>query len=256
MEKYLVFRLYGPMAAWGEIAVGEVRRSASYPSRSAILGLVSAALGIRRDETGKLTALFNGYDVAVKVLSSGTFFTEFHTVSVPTGKMKAHICTRKDEIAEFNFQNKYMPSTTKPNPILSYRQYRCDSLSIVAIRSRKVVPYSLEVLKKHLNHPQFVLFLGRKSCPLALPLKPQIIEAEGFRGALDGAVFPPLVTDFSGEDVTDRFIELTGYHYYWEGEAGDMTPQMTRERYDEPLNRQRWQFASRKEYSMIAGEES
>ena len=31
---YLVFRLYGPMASWGEIAVGENRHSARYPGKS------------------------------------------------------------------------------------------------------------------------------------------------------------------------------------------------------------------------------
>ncbi len=43
-------QLYGPLAAWGEQAVGGVRRSATHPSKSAILGLCAAAQGIRRDE--------------------------------------------------------------------------------------------------------------------------------------------------------------------------------------------------------------
>jgi CRISPR system Cascade subunit CasD len=34
----LVFRLYGPMASWGEIAVGESRHTANYPGKSAIIG--------------------------------------------------------------------------------------------------------------------------------------------------------------------------------------------------------------------------
>ena len=46
----LVFRLYGPMASWGEIAVGENRHTANYPSKSALLGLLGAALGIERDD--------------------------------------------------------------------------------------------------------------------------------------------------------------------------------------------------------------
>jgi CRISPR-associated Cas5-like protein len=36
---YLLFRLYGPMASWGEIAVGEIRHTASYPGKSAIIVL-------------------------------------------------------------------------------------------------------------------------------------------------------------------------------------------------------------------------
>ena len=41
---YLLFRLYGPMASWGEIAVGETRHSAAYPGKSAIIGLLAAAM--------------------------------------------------------------------------------------------------------------------------------------------------------------------------------------------------------------------
>ncbi len=247
MEKFLVFRLYGPLAAWGEIAVGEVRRSSSYPSRSAILGLVSAALGIRRDETDKLTALFLGYDVSVKVFSPGTLLKDYHTVQVPDSTGKYHYMTRRDEI---------VVGKDRLGTILTSREYRCDALSIVALRSRKVAPYSLEKLQQKLNYPEFVIYLGRKSCPPAVPLKPQIIESAGFRGALDGASFPPLVTNYSDEDITGRYIEFVNPRYLWEGEAGDMQPQMTTERFDEPLNRRRWQFSPRKEHSMTAGGES
>ena len=48
--EYLLFRLYGPLASWGEIAVGESRHTAAYPGKAALIGLLAAALGIRRDE--------------------------------------------------------------------------------------------------------------------------------------------------------------------------------------------------------------
>nr|WP_284509571.1 CRISPR-associated protein Cas5 [Salinivibrio costicola] len=48
MRDYLVFRLYGPLASWGEPAVGGDRPTSAYPSRSAVLGLLGAALGIKR----------------------------------------------------------------------------------------------------------------------------------------------------------------------------------------------------------------
>ena len=50
MKEYLVFQLYAPLASWGEEASGEIRHSATVPTRSALLGLLAAALGIRRDE--------------------------------------------------------------------------------------------------------------------------------------------------------------------------------------------------------------
>ena len=50
MPDLVVFRLYGPMAAWGDIAVGEERPSFSYPTKSGVFGLLAAALGIGREE--------------------------------------------------------------------------------------------------------------------------------------------------------------------------------------------------------------
>jgi CRISPR system Cascade subunit CasD len=57
MSQYLVFQLHGPMASWGVDAPGEVRHSHELPSRSALLGLLAAALGIRREEEQRLKRL-------------------------------------------------------------------------------------------------------------------------------------------------------------------------------------------------------
>src|SRR6266699_2816470 len=81
-QEYLVFRLYGPMCSWGDIAVGEVRPSTMHPSKSAILGLVAAALGLKRpdtvrDENERTTlevahsTLAHGYGFAVRVDAPG-----------------------------------------------------------------------------------------------------------------------------------------------------------------------------------------
>jgi CRISPR system Cascade subunit CasD len=253
MQEFLVFRLYGPMISWGDIAVGEVRRSTLHPSRSAVLGLVSAAIGIKREEFKKLRVLFDGYDMAVKVISVGTSFVDFHTVSVPSGKMPGYIATRRDEIAFFCEQSRSHAKTSRPNPVLSYREYRCDALSIIALRPRITAPYSLHEIQAKLIRPEYVLYLGRKSCPLSLPLKPQILTTEGFKAALDNAQFPPIVSTHDGSDISNRYIAEIPVRYYWENEAGDMTPQQTHERYDEPISRTRWQFAPRKEYLMTEG---
>jgi CRISPR system Cascade subunit CasD len=239
MDNFLVFRLYGPLAAWGKVAVGEVRPSYFYPSRSAILGLISAALGIKRDETDKLSRLFDSYDIAVKVLSPGSLLTDYHTVQVPDSIGKVIYSTRFDEL---------VLGSDRVNTILTTREYRCDAVAIVALRVRTNPSHTLKELMEHLEKPKFVLYLGRKSCPSAVPLKPQIIPASGFKEALDNADFPPLVVSYSGEDATGRFIPMPPPRYYWEGDAGDMKPQETHERYDQPVNRERWQFSSRQEH--------
>jgi CRISPR system Cascade subunit CasD len=237
-QKYLVFRLYGPMAAWGEIAIGEMRRSASFPGKAAILGMIAAALGIKRDEQDRLDKLTEGYLVAVKVLNSGFLLKDYHTVQVPDSVGKFSYATRRDEIVIGGCRTDNRLST-----ILSSREYRCDSLAITAICSKPEAPYSLPELQNALRKPQFVLYLGRKSCPVSVPLQPQIVEADGFHSALS-AKFPPLVETKDGKhDLTGWFIPDTVDRYYWEGESGDMQPQQTIERFDRSLNRRRWQFA-------------
>ena len=243
MKDFLVFRLYGAMASWGEIAVGEVRRSASYPGRSAILGLISAALGIRRNETERLFSLFSGYDVAVKVLSPGTLLKDYHTVQVPDSIGKMVYATRRDEL---------VIGKGRLGTILTTREYRCDALSIISIRCRENAPYTLAELQSALLHPKYTLYLGRKSCPISTPLKPQIVSASGFRESLDKACFPPIAVSYNGKDITQKYIKSSMLQYYWEGDGGDMQPHQSHERYDEPLNRLRWQFVPRIEHSMSA----
>jgi CRISPR system Cascade subunit CasD len=231
------------MASWGEIAVGEVRRSASYPSRSAILGIISAAFGIKREETDRLGRLFAGYDIAVKVMTPGTLLKDYHTVQVPDSVGKMPYATRRDEIVY---------GKERLGTILTTREYRCDSINIVSVRHRKNPPYTLQEIQEKLIKPQFILYVGRKSCPLSLPLKPKIIRAAGFRESLDKVVFPPIVVSRKEEDITQWHIQTSPSRYYWEGDAGDMEPHQSHERYDEPLNRSRWQFAPRLEHFMTA----
>ena len=247
MIDYLVFRLYGPMASWGKIAVGEVRPSADHPSRSALLGLVAAALGIARDDTGGLTRLHTGYDVAIKTSNRGALLRDYHTVQVPDQGNKLRYATRRDEL---------VTGRSRLGTILTTREYYCDAVYVVAFREREHASYCLSEIRQALETPVFVLYLGRKSCPVTVPLKPQILPAFGFREALDTAEFPPLAVSCEGKDVTPRSIPTSTTQYYWEGDAGDMEPHMTHERYDEPVDRGRWQFTSRREHSLsVQGEE-
>jgi len=80
----LVFQLQAPLSSWGEVAVGEYRPSAEYPSQSALQGLLGAALGITRDDNAVQAALRTGYRLAVGVLSQGRLLRDYHTAQVPS----------------------------------------------------------------------------------------------------------------------------------------------------------------------------
>ncbi len=230
---FLLFQLYGAMASWGDIAVGEVRPTHSHPGKSAIIGMISAALGIKRDEEDKHIELNRSYGLAVRVDASGTILRDYHTTQVPPSKRKVTYYTRKDEL-----------SAEVANTILSTRDYYCDALNTICLWTSGEAPYSLNEIALALANPEFTLYLGRKSCPASLPVNATVVSAEDIKSAFDKA--PPLDTEFLAPIPKNKTV-----FYYWEdidtGSAG-MEPEHTNTRRDVILSRIRWQFDNRQEH--------
>lgn len=244
MREYLVFRLYGQLASWGDIAVGESRHSFAYPTKSAIIGLIAAALGIRREEDDKHQKLMNAYGFGVKVLAMGTLLQDYHTTQVPPEQRKKRYYTRREELSVEKQDLK---------TILSSREYRCDALSIVALWELKnddAPLYSLEQIVKALEKPYFTLYLGRKSCPLSLPVQAQVIRTESLKSALDVEILPR----FKNQNWLSL---LKTPHYCWDENIEDagMNRSHRIRRHDVCLSRKRWQFEAREENVRI-GEEA
>ena len=249
---YLLFRLYGPMASWGEIAVGETRHTASYPGKSAIIGLIAASLGIKRNDVEKQLQMQQGYAVAVEVHSQGTLLRDYHTTQVPDSVGNFNYRTRRDEL---------VLGKARLGTILSSREYRSDALALVAVRALPDAPHDLQTIKKHLEEPGFHLYLGRKSCPLAAPMNPQISEdKQNYYEAFKAYEHKPMMpTDKTCEGTLSNrdaywLRQADDRHYYWEGEASDFSDTLdlsrmqTRIRHDQPLSRKRWQFSPRQEH--------
>lgn len=237
---YLVFQLQAPLSAWGETAVGEFRPTANYPSESALLGLLAAALGIRREEEDSHAALRKGYGFAIGVLSSGRLLRDYHTAQVPGRvalKNRPHH-TRRDE---FNLPKNDL------NTILSTRDYRQDAASLVAIQMRDGAPYPLSDIAQALVKPRFTLYLGRKACPPALPLNPQIIPADNAQTALYD--YRQKLADLGGETVPafERIV-------WGEGIESGMFHDLEVVRKDRLLSREHWQFGDRIEYIALASQ--
>jgi CRISPR system Cascade subunit CasD len=242
MREYLLFRLYGPMASWGDIAVGEYRPSHDHPSKSAIIGLLCAAVGIERDQEGELEKMANHYAVATKTVKPGILLRDYHTIQTGRFKDYTRVDTRKQEFERME----------KINTILSSRDYYCDTAHIVCIWiSQRDAPFSLSILREKLLKPGFVLYLGRKSCPLSAPLEPQLTKrsnsvSEAFEEAYFHFNFP-------------KEFELTkASAVYWEGENNEGFDNLKIQsviRRDSPLSRRRWQFDERIEHHAIIGKE-
>lgn len=166
MRQFLGFRLEAPLAAMGELTVGERRYGGDRPAKSAIVGLLAAALGILRSEDERLCALAEGYGLAVRMDRLGTFLEDYHTVQTSPAGRGRRPSTRREQLAAGGLET-----------LVSCREYRCDVCATVMLWARQGAPETLAGLKAALHRPRFVLWFGRKSCPLSRPLAPHILEA-------------------------------------------------------------------------------
>ncbi len=228
MAEYLIFRLYGPLAAWGDIAVGEYRPSFAHPSKSAISGLLAAALGIRRDEEERQKCLAESCSLAVRVDAMGILLRDYHTTQVPSARRGVVHYTRRSELAVDDL-----------NTILSSRDYRCDAAYTVALSVTGGATYTVQELAAALQKPAFTLYLGRKSCPLALPLQPSVVNAATLREAFESVAF--------GEEFSDMIAKGPAAVFWEDGEESGFERQQVITRRDIPGSRKRWQFGERRE---------
>lgn len=67
MPNYLILRLDGPMQAWGTHTFEDYRPCNSFPTRSGLLGLLGACLGIDRRDTSALNRLADSVEFTVRV---------------------------------------------------------------------------------------------------------------------------------------------------------------------------------------------
>lgn len=134
----LLLRLAAPLQAWGADSKFETRRTGREPTKSGVLGLLAAALGIRRDEPEKLQRL-NALRFGVRVDQEGQLLVDFHTAWKEGDK----------------------------NPYITYRHYLSDAIFLVGLESDDGA--LLQSLQAALQNPVFPPFLGRRACPPTPP---------------------------------------------------------------------------------------
>ncbi|NOZ94403.1 MAG: type I-E CRISPR-associated protein Cas5/CasD [Acidobacteria bacterium] len=249
MARFLLFQLAGPLASWGEIAIGEDRHSALHPSRSAVLGILASALGIRRAEEDRQRELAAGYRVAVVTCDPGELLRDYHTTQVPSSTETKgwQLRTRRDELAVIRWSRQTKGKGGEA--ILSSRDYRCDGRWVVGIQEATGdAPFPLDALREALLAPRLCLFLGRKSCPPSLPLEPRVVEAPDLLRALEGLRFESLKLS-RRPNPKRRSGDRSRRSLHWEaGMDVGIPPQDSAERWDDPVSRARWQFRPRLEH--------
>ena len=221
----------------------------SRPARSAIFGLIAGCLGIDRADEPAHQNLQEGYGFAIRTDMLGDPLRDYHTTqTLPEAakKRKAKqgidVCTRADEI---NYGKNDLTT------ILSLREYRTDGLWTVVIWKGKDAPCSLESLKDALEKPAYTPYMGRKSCPLAMPMTPLILPADDILVALDeydGHIDSKyqslhIKCSFGSEKHIPR-IAADVEALKWSEDSRIHNPSIIRSR-EQAVSRGRWLFAER-----------
>ena len=248
---FLVFQLQAPLSSWGTTAVGEYRGSYEYPSESALIGLLAAALGVRREDEPAHAALRDGYDFVIGIQAFGKLLRDYHTAQVPgraalKGRPRV---TRRDELS--------LPKD-ELNTILSTRDYRQGASSLIAVHAREAAPHDLEKLAAALREPRFVLYLGRKSCPPAAPMWPQVIVSDDLNTAFE--VYRARLEagrarcETDSRDAPLEPIASVVQLAWGDGLEIGVTADFSTLRRDRIIRRRGWQFSDRVEHVKILSE--
>jgi CRISPR system Cascade subunit CasD len=179
--KHLIFQIAAPIMSWGNEQARSERTSDGHPRKSAVLGMVGAALGKPREDPWHAETQ-DALGFAALVLQPGTRMTDYHTVLTPQGPKRYE--TRAAEISASDYT------------VQTFREYLCDAYFLVGFWQ---LPggrgAELEAMAKALEEPVWEVYAGRKSCPLSLPAAPLLIDVpsleEAFRGYKD-RIFAPL----------------------------------------------------------------
>ncbi|NLD52372.1 MAG: type I-E CRISPR-associated protein Cas5/CasD [Clostridiales bacterium] len=125
----LLIRLAGPLQSWGMNAKFDRRDTQRAPTKSAVVGLVAAALGRSRNEP--LDDL-NELRFGVRVDREGVLLRDYHTAK--------------------SIKSAYV----------THRYYLSDAAFLAGLEGEEAM---LENIAAALRCPAFPLFLGRRSCP-------------------------------------------------------------------------------------------
>jgi CRISPR system Cascade subunit CasD len=137
----LLFRLDGPMQSWGYRSRFDYRDTSLEPTRSGVIGLICAAMGIERSED---ISKFDKIRMGVCVEKEGRPERDYHTAL-----------------------NVIKAGGSGVEAVVSYRDYLADAKFTIGLQSED--KNLLDMIAAALRNPVWVLFLGRKAFPLAVP---------------------------------------------------------------------------------------
>jgi CRISPR system Cascade subunit CasD len=186
MVQHLIFTVLAPLGSWGSpgstAANAALKLTELAPTRSALIGLLAACMGLERHRQSMLArALLLA--VRTDVAPSREPLPDFHTVTRGKRPDREGSWTRFEEVRLTEGLRSH------EGCILSRRESFNGGLWTVAVALMKpdiasdlgedFASATLDTVASALKCPVYVPYIGRRCYPLGLPLDPEVIEASG-----------------------------------------------------------------------------
>ena len=207
----LGFLIDSPMMSWGTSSRFNQRETEAYPSKSALVGMIAAAMGIDKHspdeavEIAKLTAL--RLTVVRLDRQQGRLpqrLSDFHTVGggypdTPAGKMNV------PPLAEKKRSGKLKWKSPAERTVITRRTYLTDAAFITILTGENEA--LLAQIQSALLDPVWGVWFGRKTCIPASPLSPVLAATPRLAIA---ALLQKLGRDLAEIDTLEGVTESTG----------------------------------------------
>lgn len=180
----LAFYIDAPLQSWGASSKFQYRETGSFPTKSALVGLVAAALGIdkhRPDEAMRLRPLATLAATFVRIEKQqfspakkpilNSRLIDFHTIG--GGYDKNASSAEKNSIP-------VKASGAPFGTVITRRSYLCDTAFAAILQGDEAI---LAEVQAALLNPVWGIWFGRKTCLPASPLSPLIADSR--QAALD-----------------------------------------------------------------------
>jgi CRISPR-associated protein Cas5/CasD subtype I-E len=167
MSKTLAFLIDAPLQSWGASSKFQRRDTENWPTKSALIGLLAAALGIDKnaaDEADRLAPLCGLVFTVLRwpKAAPSVRLTDFHTVGGGYDK--------KDPVEKL-FISRKAGDGSPFGTVITRRTYLMDTRFIAIFQGDGE---TLDNVAKALLDPVWGLWFGRKACMPAEPLSPVV----------------------------------------------------------------------------------
>ncbi len=165
----LFLRLEGPLQAWGTRAHWGERDSALEPTKSGVIGLIACAMGWGLGRDAEIGEMSREVRFGVRIDRPGRLLFDYHTVVGGVLSAEGII--------------KITQTTKKRETVVSHRAYLADASFLAALQGPEQM---ITRAATALQAPVWPPFLGRRSCPPAVPFFAGIGDFISLEAALQG----------------------------------------------------------------------